>query len=77
MEVATLDIWISPNELAQGKFEFPKISKTTQANLRARKKITYVLVANKVLYKKEWIEAYINANIRSVKNNNMENTHEK
>lgn len=62
-----MDIWVTPNELAQGKFEFPKISKTTQANLRARKKITYVLVANKVLYKKEWIEEYINSNIRQVK----------
>lgn len=61
-----MDTWITPNELAQGKHEFPKISKTTQANLRARKKITYVLVANKVLYKKKWIEEYINSNIRPV-----------
>lgn len=62
-----MELWISPKELAQGNFGFPKISITTQTNLRARKKITYVLVANKVLYKKEWIEDYLNANIRPAK----------
>lgn len=62
-----MDIWISPKELAEGSFGFPKLSQTTQANLRARKKITYTVVANKVLYKKEWIEEYINSNIRPTK----------
>lgn len=59
-------MWITTNELANGIFNFPRIPIVTQNNLRAKKKIQYTKIGKNVFYKKEWIEEYINSNIRPV-----------
>lgn len=57
-------MWITTKELANGIFNFPQIPIVTQNNLRAKKKIKYTKIGRDVYYKKEWIEEYINSNIR-------------
>lgn len=68
--------WIRVSELAEGIDEFPPLSIQSQRNLRLKNKIKYTKLGKYVLYKKEWIEDYINSNIcpakTSQKNNNNE-----
>jgi hypothetical protein len=71
------EVYYSSEDLEQGIDGLPSISTVTLRNLRSSKKIKYTRIGRKTYYKKEWIEAYINSNIRSAKNNNMENTYEK
>jgi len=56
--------WITTKELADGIDNFPKIPIITQNNLRTKKKIQYTKIGRNVYYKKEWIEDYLNSNIR-------------
>lgn len=56
--------WISTKELANGVDNLPKVSTVTQNNLRTKKKIQYTKIGRNVYYKKEWIEDYLNSNIR-------------
>ncbi|MDD5159094.1 MAG: hypothetical protein PHI47_03510 [Sulfuricurvum sp.] len=69
--------YYTSDEVEKGIDQLPKISKTTLRNLRMLRKITYTRVGRHCVYKKEWIEAYINSNIRSAKNNTLGDTHEK
>jgi len=57
--------WIFPDELAEGKVPtLPKMSIQLQNTLRKSKKLTYTKIGKRVVYKKEWIEEYIERNIR-------------
>lgn len=59
-------MWITTKELANGIFNFPQIPIVTQNNLRAKKRIQYTKIGRNVFYKKEWIDEYINSNIRPI-----------
>ena len=67
--------WILPEDIAKGIFNLPPISINTQNSLRAKKKIQYTKIGRNVYYKREWIEEYINSNIRLVHANNQEDAH--
>jgi hypothetical protein len=57
--------WIYPNDLAEGKVSsLPQMSIQLQNTLRKSKKLTYTKIGKRVVYKKEWIEEYIERNIR-------------
>lgn len=56
--------YYTSDEVEKGIDQLPKISKTTLRNLRMHRKITYTRVGRNCVYKKEWIEEYINSNIR-------------
>jgi len=58
--------YYTADEVEKGIDELPPISNTTLRNLRLQKKIKFTKVGNKCLYKKEWIEEYLEANIREV-----------
>jgi hypothetical protein len=60
--------WIYPKELAEGRVDgFPKISLSTQVEARRHRKITYTKTGKHVVYKREWIEEWLNNNIRNAK----------
>ncbi len=57
--------WIYPEDLAEGKItSLPKMSIQLQNTLRRSKKLTYTKIGKRVVYKKEWIEEYLEHNIR-------------
>lgn len=58
--------WATTKDLLNGYMGYPQISLQTQSNLRRDGKIQYVKLGRNVFYKKEWIEEYINSNIRPV-----------
>lgn len=62
-----MEQWISTKDLNLGLNNLPKISIITQNNLRTKRKLQYTKIGKNVYYKKEWIEDYINSNIRPVK----------
>ncbi|MFA5502424.1 MAG: hypothetical protein WC253_07295 [Sulfurovaceae bacterium] len=64
---------ITPEMLSQGIDGLCKISKTSQTYLRNSKKLTYTKILRNVYYKREWIEDYINSNIRPAKTSKDEN----
>ncbi len=72
-----MGLLISAKEISEGIYGFPPISINTQNILRSKKKIQYTKIGRNVYYKQEWIEAYINSNIRSAKNNTLGDAHEK
>ena len=58
-------VWIYPEELAKGKItNLPQMSIQLQNTLRKSKKLTYTKIGKRVVYKKEWIEEYLEKNIR-------------
>lgn len=57
-------MWISPQEVAMGVNGLPPIPVKTQNTLRSKRKIKYAKIGRRVVYKLEWIEDYINNNIR-------------
>lgn len=61
------EILITPEMWENGFNGLYKISKTSQNYLRHNKKITYTKILRKIYYKREWIEDYINNNIRPAK----------
>jgi len=60
-------IWITPKEIAKGIEGLPKIPINTQNVIRSKKMITYSKVGRKIVYKREWIEDYLERNIRKAK----------
>lgn len=54
--------YYTADEVAEGIEGLLPISKTTLRNLRQLRKITFSKIGNKTVYKKEWIEDYINGN---------------
>lgn len=58
--------YFTSDEIIQGIKDLPPIPKNTLRNLRLQKKIQYTKVGNKCLYKKEWVENYLNSNIVKV-----------
>lgn len=61
--------YYTSDELAEGIDGLPKISKSTQRNLRFRRKLKYTTCARKCLYTREWVEDYLNSNIVETKKN--------
>lgn len=55
--------YYTTEEVSQGIDGLLPISKTTLRNLRTARKIRFSKVGNVCIYKKEWIEDYINGNI--------------
>jgi len=60
-----MSIWITPRDLSNGINDLPKIPISTQNFIRSKKLITYTKVGRNVVYKKEWIEEYLENNVRN------------
>ena len=60
--------WFTNDDLSSGEFEhlFPIFEKVTLQTLRSKKLIQYTRVGKIIVYKKEWIEDYLNKNIKKV-----------
>lgn len=58
------EVYYSSEDLEHGIDGLPSISTVTLRNLRSSKKIKYTRIGRKTYYKKEWIEDYLNSNIR-------------
>lgn len=58
--------YYTTEEVAKGIDGLLPISKTTLRNLRTARKIKFSKVGNQCVYKKEWIENYINGNVVEV-----------
>lgn len=56
--------WLTTQEVAE---RYPHLTERAQASLRYRKNLTYTVCAGKVIYKYEWIEAYLSRNIVKAK----------
>lgn len=54
--------YYTTEEVAAGVDGIPKIKKTTLRNLRQLRKIRYTKVGNECVYKKEWIQEYLDRN---------------
>lgn len=54
--------YYTTEEVASGVDGIPKIRKTTLRNLRQTRKIRYTKIGNECMYKREWIQEYINKN---------------
>lgn len=62
-----MSIWITPKDLENSMNEangLPKIPINTQNILRSKKLITYTKTGRNVIYKREWIEEYLENNTR-------------
>lgn len=59
-----METLLSAHEVSQGVFGLPPIPINTQNVLRSKKRIQYTKIGRNVYYKREWIEEYINSNIR-------------
>ncbi|MDX9743911.1 MAG: helix-turn-helix domain-containing protein [Arcobacteraceae bacterium] len=59
-------VYYTADEVAEGIDGLLPISTTTLRNLRSARKIKYSKCGNKSVYKKEWIEDYLNGNIVEV-----------
>ena len=58
------DFWVSPKELASGIDGLPKLSIQFQNKLRKNNEITFAKLGRNIVYKKEWIEAWLEKNIQ-------------
>jgi hypothetical protein len=58
--------YYTTEEVSKGIDGLLPISKTTLRNLRTARKIKFSKVGNICVYKKEWIEDYINGNVVEV-----------
>ena len=61
------DLWIFPKELAAGVYGFPKLSIQFQNKLRKNNEITFAKLGRNIVYKKAWIEEYLERNMRKAK----------
>lgn len=52
-------MWIYQDDLEIGIDSFPKISKITQAKARKAGELQFVKIGRNVVYKREWIEQYL------------------
>jgi hypothetical protein len=60
-------MWIYQNDLEEGIIDgLPKVPKTTQAKARKNKELKWLKIGREIVYKKEWVEAWLNSNTRSV-----------
>ena len=66
-------IFYTSEEISKGIDGIPIISKTSLRNLRNNRKITYTKISGICVYKREWIEDYINSNIRPAKTTQEDN----
>ena len=57
-------MWIYQKDLQDGIEGLPKIPKTTQAKARKNKELKWVKIGRNIVYRKEWIEEYLEKNIR-------------
>ena len=58
--------YYTSEEVSKGIEDLPPISQTTLRNLRQKRKLKYTKIGNNCVYKKEWIEDYINKNVVEV-----------
>ncbi|HUH43428.1 MAG TPA: helix-turn-helix domain-containing protein [Sulfurimonas sp.] len=58
--------YYTTEEVAKGIEDLPPISKNTLRSLRTQRKIRYSKIGITCVYKKEWIEDYLNGNIVEV-----------
>lgn len=54
--------YYTTEEVAAGVDGIPKIKKTTLRNLRQARKIKYTKIGNECVYRKEWIQEYLDRN---------------
>lgn len=66
-------MWLTTFDLLKGYNGYPSISLQTQSNLRMNGKIKYIKLGRSVYYKKEWLEDYINSQIRPAKTSQEDN----
>lgn len=59
--------YFTVDDVSNGVDDLPRIDRTTQTNLRQKRRIKFVKVGGRVLYKKEWIKDYIDSNTFDVK----------
>lgn len=52
--------WLTTEQVTE---KYPYLTKRAQDMARHRREITYTKIANRVVYKKEWIDEYINRGI--------------
>ncbi len=60
-------MYYSAIDISKGLDGLPKIPINTQNILRSKKLITYSKIGKNVVYKREWIEEYLENNIREAK----------
>jgi len=60
--------WFTNEDLSNGNYEhiFPIFEKVTLQALRSRKLIKYTKIGKTIVYKKEWIEEYLESNTHDV-----------
>lgn len=58
--------YYTSQEVEKGIDDLPPIPKNTLRSIRQQKKIKFTKVGKSCLYKKEWIEEYLEANTRDV-----------
>lgn len=66
-------MWIYQNDLEAGIGDFPKIAKTTQAKARKNKELKWLKLGREIVYKKEWIQKWLDSNIRPAKTTQEDN----
>ena len=58
-------LWIYPKDLAdENVVGLPKMSIQLQNSLRKSRKLTYSKLGRNIVYKREWIEEYLEKNTR-------------
>ncbi len=65
--------YIYQKDLVNGINNLPKIGKSTQAIARKNGKLQFTKIGRHIVYKREWIEDYINSNIRPAKTTQKDN----
>jgi hypothetical protein len=58
-----MEKYYTSDDLQNGIDNLPKINKTTQRNLRQKRKLQFTKIGRECHYTKEWIENYIKSNI--------------
>jgi len=59
-------MWIYQSDLEEGIEGFPPLPKTTLAKARKNQELEWLKVGREIVYKKEWIQKWLNSNIRPV-----------
>lgn len=60
-------MWLQPKDLYKGSDIFPPLSYQKQVELRKKNEIKFIKIGGLIYYKKQWIEEYLERNIRTVK----------
>ncbi|CUV66187.1 conserved hypothetical protein [Sulfurovum sp. enrichment culture clone C5] len=60
-------MWIYQNDLETGICDLPKISKNIQAKARKNKELEWVKIGREIVYRKEWVQRWLESNIRPAK----------